>query len=108
MATQTPPKKTIPKTEQAAPTPKTEQAPPAAEVIAVPPETAHEAIAALEAENAALKEQLAQASQLASAGGLRKAELELVQLKVTAGLSPEQAREVVINQKRHDAILAKG
>jgi hypothetical protein len=61
----------------------------------------------LAAENAALKQQLAEATQLADTGGFTKDDLELVAHKVAAGLSPEQAKEVVRNQKRHDASLTK-
>lgn len=61
---------------------------------------------ALAAENAALKEQLASAQQLADTGGFSAEDLELVRYKTEAGLTPDQAREVVRAQKLHDAKLA--
>jgi|GEM_PF-2742454 len=62
---------------------------------------------ALKAKNAALEADLAAAHKSAESGGLSADDLALVAAKVEAGLTPEQAKAVVRNQKAHDAALAK-
>lgn len=62
--------------------------------------------AALAAENAELKKQLAQAEARAGDGGFSAEDQQLVELKVAAGLPRDQAIEVVKAQKAHDARLA--
>lgn len=57
----------------------------------------------LAAKNAELEARLAKAE----AGALTDADSGIIAAKVAAGLTPDQAAEVVRNQKRHDAGLAK-
>jgi len=62
---------------------------------------------ALAAENAALKEQLASAESRVVDAAFTPDDAQLVESKIGAGLSREQAIEVVKAQKAHDAALAK-
>lgn len=57
----------------------------------------------LAAKNAELEARLAKAE----AGALTEADSKMIAAKAAAGLTPDQAAEVVRNQKRHDAALAK-